>query len=159
MTYEDLSKQLNTSVQTVQNLVQVLSAAFADMEGGEPFTPIHPYNDTEHIVGIWYHDSISENVYERTINISDCTKDYTNPTDLGINPKTVISTNISGIFTSEGEDFLITGERLNLTNTTLSNNFTLYTKKETTLKCYWTGTGTIKELYITIRYTKESSEQ
>lgn len=34
MTFEDLSKQLNTSVQSLQNLVQVLSAAFADMEGG-----------------------------------------------------------------------------------------------------------------------------
>ena len=34
MTYEDLSKQLNTSVQTIQNLVQILATAFADMEGG-----------------------------------------------------------------------------------------------------------------------------
>lgn len=34
MTFEDLSKQLNTSVQSLQNLVQVLSAAFSDIEGG-----------------------------------------------------------------------------------------------------------------------------
>lgn len=95
MTFEDLSKQLNTSVQSLQNLVQVLSAAFSEMEGGsvevEPaqesgflvgnikvngednylFAPAQPptpevYSTTERLAGVLFHDGISEDVYEKT---------------------------------------------------------------------------------------------
>ena len=95
MTFEDLSKQLNTSVQSLQNIVQVLSAAFSEMEGSsvevEPaqesgflvgnikvngednylYAPPQPptpesYSSTERIVGVLIHDNISENVYEKT---------------------------------------------------------------------------------------------
>ena len=101
MTFEDLSKQLNISVQSLQNLVKALSAAFADMEGGsdvviEPaqesgflvgnikvngennylFAPPQPsqphiYDNSEKLIGVWFHDGISENVYEKTISVSN----------------------------------------------------------------------------------------
>ena len=58
MTFEDLSKQLNTSVQSLQNLVQVLSAAFAGMEGGGT------YSTEEHVIGTWLDGSA---VYEKVI--------------------------------------------------------------------------------------------
>lgn len=61
MTFEDLSKQLNTSVQSLQNLTQVLSAAFADMEGGGGSSG---YSTEEHIVGKWIDGS---DIYEKTI--------------------------------------------------------------------------------------------
>lgn len=60
MTFEDLSKQLNTSVQSIQNLVQVLSAAFADMEGGGSSSD---YSSEEHVVGKWIDGS---DVYEKS---------------------------------------------------------------------------------------------
>lgn len=47
MTFQELSKQLNISVQNLQNIVQVLSAAFSEMEGSQN------YSTSEHIVGKW----------------------------------------------------------------------------------------------------------
>lgn len=61
MTFEDLSKQLNTSVQSLQNLVQVLSAAFADMEGGGGGAS---YSTEEQVVGTWID---GKPLYQKTI--------------------------------------------------------------------------------------------
>ena len=63
MTFEDLSKQLNTSVQSVPNLVQVLSAAFADMEGGGGGSAIS-YSIEEQDTGIKWIDGNS--IYQKT---------------------------------------------------------------------------------------------
>lgn len=65
MTFEDLSKQLNTSVQSLQNLVQVLSAAFADMEGGGGGSS---YSTDETVVGKWID---GKPIYQRTWDFSD----------------------------------------------------------------------------------------
>lgn len=62
MTFEDLSKQLNTSVQSLQNIVQVLSAAFADMEGGGGGAS---YSTEERVVGTWID---GKPLYEITLN-------------------------------------------------------------------------------------------
>lgn len=47
MTFQDLSTQLNISVQNLQNIVRLLSAAFSEIEA-----PRH-YSTAEHIVGKW----------------------------------------------------------------------------------------------------------
>ena len=52
MTFEDLSKQLNTSVQNLPSLVQVLSAAFSDIEGGGGGSS-YEYSTEEKVVGKW----------------------------------------------------------------------------------------------------------
>lgn len=62
MTFEDLSKQLNTSVQSLQNLVQVLSTAFADMEGGGGGGT--SYSTEERVVGTWIDGNP---LYQKTI--------------------------------------------------------------------------------------------
>lgn len=67
MTFEDLSKQLNTSVQSVPNLVQVLSAGFADIEGGGGGGSSHDYSTEERVVGKWID---GRDVYEKVIPLS-----------------------------------------------------------------------------------------
>lgn len=36
-------------------------------------TPLHVYDEDEHLVGRWFHDDIAEDVYEKTIPVSDVT--------------------------------------------------------------------------------------
>ena len=94
MTLKDIAKQLTTAVQTVPNLVQILRDGLDQATAGSTvdvttvfndgtklatitvddtehdiFTPfqINPYSETEHKVGVWYHDNIAEDVYEKTI--------------------------------------------------------------------------------------------
>ena len=64
MTFEDLSRQLNTSVQSLQNLVQVLSAAFSEMEGGGGGAS---YSTEEQVVGTWIN---GKPIYKRTWDFS-----------------------------------------------------------------------------------------
>ena len=93
MTFKELAKKLKITIQNVPNLIDVLSEGFEEVETTavevttvyqdgtklatikvddtehDIFTPfiIAPYSETEHKVGIWYHDNIAEDVYERTI--------------------------------------------------------------------------------------------
>lgn len=69
MTFKELSAKLRNTVQTLPNIIEALVEGFNDMEGGGSFTPIHPYGDTEHQTGVWYHDHIAEPVYEKTITL------------------------------------------------------------------------------------------
>ncbi len=89
MTFEDLSKQLNTSVQSIQNLVQVLSAAFADMEGGGGGGDSGDvYSTEEHVVGKWI-DGTSD-VYERTFYYNnDITSNSYHVIDASLKPSTL----------------------------------------------------------------------
>lgn len=90
MTFEDLSRQLNTSVQSLQNLVQVLSAAFADMEGGGGGggDSGDVYSSEEHVVGKWT-DGTSD-VYERTFYYAnDILSGNNHVIDASIKPATV----------------------------------------------------------------------
>lgn len=50
MTFKDLAKKLNASVQTVPNLINVLADAFDKMEGG---SSIINYSTDEQEVGTW----------------------------------------------------------------------------------------------------------
>ena len=73
MTFEDLSKQLNTSVQSIPNLVQVLSAAFAEMEGGGSGSS-HEYSTEEHAIGKW---TDGKTIYEKVISYTFASGQYT----------------------------------------------------------------------------------
>ena len=63
MTFKDLSKKLQASVQTVPNLINVLADAFATMEGGGSSEV--EYSTEEKKIGKWI-DGTTD-VYEKTI--------------------------------------------------------------------------------------------
>jgi len=86
MTFEDLSKQLNTSVQSLQNLVQVLSAAFSELEGGGGGMS---YSTSEFDTGMKYIDG--KKIYGKVfsnVNVPD--NAYTLELDLGVVASNVI---------------------------------------------------------------------
>lgn len=62
MTFKDLAKKLNASVQTVPNLVKVLADAFNVMEGGG--SSDIEYSTTEQKIGKWIDGS---DLYEKTV--------------------------------------------------------------------------------------------
>lgn len=95
MTLKDIAKQLTTAVQTVPNLVQILRDGLEQATAGSSvevtpvvtegtkiatitvdgddndlyapnITPLHVYDENEHLVGRWLHDDIAEDVYEKT---------------------------------------------------------------------------------------------
>lgn len=71
MTFQDLSDKLNSTVQTVPNVVKVLSNAFADMEGAGGGVD---YSADEQDTGLKWIDD--KPVYELTIHVENTTETF-----------------------------------------------------------------------------------
>lgn len=146
MTFEDLSKQLNTSVQSLQNLVQVLSAAFDDMEGG---SPPHVYDGNEKLVGVWVHDDISEDVYEKTITGTSSSDNTT--------PKNISVPNVNKMISLDGVLYCDNSVSLPLYYQDNTNMFKGYFINDT-IELWTLGSITYSRPFnVTIRYTKTAS--
>lgn len=113
--------------------------------------PPHVYSDTERLVGVWFHDEISEDVYERTI--TDITiaadSDYTIFSE-GINKAFIVNSMFeysSGRWMSPSY----------LSTSATSNNRSCYVDVDNgALKLHNQSASSIKWT-VTIRYTKASS--
>ena len=147
MTFEDLSKQLNTSVQSVQNLVQVLSAAFAVIEGGGCGGV--EYSTEERVVGEWID---GKPLYQKSfvIDTSDLITGWNNiDSELsGIDCK-----DIAGKFRFPTNDNSIYGFPYNE-----DSSYCLYGGYKPTNNTIFiykgSGFATISDFVITLRYTK-----
>lgn len=88
MTFKELSAKLANSVQTVPNLINVLSDAFSNMEGGEGGGGVD-YSTTEVDTGIKWTDGKS--IYMRTFtNVGLPQNSYNLTLDLGVEADTIV---------------------------------------------------------------------
>lgn len=121
-------------------------------------TPLHVYDEDEHLVGRWFHDNIAEDVYEITKDLSNISTDGDNPTIIMPAGNKIISVQYSGIYNVDGEDFVITDDEVIVSYSTINKNLQIVILKvESNYISYRLGNGTLKSLIATYRYTKASS--
>lgn len=187
MTFEELSKQLNTSVQNLQNIVQVLSSAFAKMEDGSGVTvepaqesgylvgniivngednylfappqvpPLHIYNDTEKLVGVWFHDERSEDVYEKTFSLDNISTTPSTPDNLIPASYVLIDVKPVGIYSVSNVSYVF--DDLIFVNSINTDSFNLRLSLQKGAEYYTIhkeGSGTVSNGVLTLRYVKRT---
>lgn len=142
MTFKELSAKLANSVQTVPNLINVLSDAFSNMEGGESGGGAD-YSTTEVDTGIKWTDG--KPIYMRTFtNVSLPMNGYTTALDLGVEADTIVKIEANDGATASNATIIFAGIYAKINKTAGSNTILNPTNQLTAL------TGAT----ITVYYTK-----
>ena len=155
MTFKELSKKLNTTIQTVQNLVQVLSTAFNDIEGGGGGSDV--YSDSEKLVGVWQHDDITEDVYEKTFSLDNISTSSSNPDELLPATYILLDVKPTGIYTISGTNYIF--DDLIFVNSINTDSYNLrlsLQKGSTNYTIHKEGSGDISNATLTLRYVKRT---
>ena len=186
MTLKDIAKQLTTAVQTVPNLVQILRDGLEQATAGSTvyvtpvvtegtkiatitvdgdnsdlyapnITPLHIYDEDEHLVGRWFHDNIAEDVYEKTFSLDNISTTSGSPTELIPSSYFLLDVKPTGIYTVSDIPYVFDDLIFVNSVNTDSFNLRLGLRKGTT---YYTifkeGSGTVSDGILTLRYVKRT---
>ena len=141
MTFKELSKRLNTSIQTVQNLVQVLSTAFNDIEeGGGGGESEYIAEETE--IGTFLEGTL----YRQVIAITDISLSNNQEVTIAAVGTGIIPRKIIGCGNENGIWYQIPEYGIRLTYNSTTGNLDI---KSTG------GSWTLTEGYIIFEYEKE----
>jgi len=141
MTFKELSKRLNTSIQTVQNLVQVLSTAFNDIEeGGESGGSEYVAAETE--IGTF----LDNTLYRQVIATTDISLSANQEVTIATVGTGIIPRKIIGCANENGIWYQIPEYGIRLTYDSTTGNLNI---KSTG------GSWTLTEGYIIFEYEKE----
>lgn len=144
MTFKELAVKLKSSVQTVPNLITVLSDAFENMEGGEGGSS-SDYSETEHVAGKWID---GQTLYEKTfVQQLSGTSGSIDISDLNISEAFIVSG-----FYDIGVTNIGLNEWLDASNNTYAHVNNGATPPVIDMRCTWANA----KAYITLQYTKAS---
>lgn len=186
MTLKDIAKQLTTAVQTVPNLVQILRDGLEEATAGSTvevtqvvssgtkiasvkvdgettdlyapnITPLHIYDEDEHLVGRWFHDNISEDVYEKTFSLDNISTTAAEPDNLIQATYFLLDVKATGIYTISDTPYVFDDLIYVNSINNDSANLRLGLKKGSE---YYTifkdGNGTVSSGVLTLRYVKRT---
>lgn len=145
MTFNELSAKLANSVQTVPNLINVLSDAFSNMEGGGSGGGGADYSTTEVDTGIKWTDG--KPIYMRTFtNVSLPQNAYTTSLDLGVEADTIVKIEANDGANAGNATIIFAGiyAKINKTagsNTILNPTNQLANLTDATVTVYYTKTA------------------
>lgn len=118
-------------------------------------TTLDLYSDTEHKVGVWYHDSISEDVYERTYSLDNISTSSGSPTELIPSSYMILDIVPAGIYTVSGVSYVFND--LVFVNSVNNDSFNLRLSLQKGTNNYIIhkeGSGTVSNGVLTLRYVK-----
>ena len=121
-------------------------------------TTIDAYSNTEHKVGVWYHDSISEDVYERTFSLDNISTSSSAPDELIPSSYVLLNVNPVGIYTVSGVSYVF--DDLVFVNSVNNDSFNLrlsLQKGANNYTIHKEGSGTVSNGILTLRYVKRTT--
>ena len=120
-------------------------------------TPLHIYDEDEHLVGRWFHDNITEDVYEKTFSLANISTTAGTPDELIPATYVLLDVKPIGIYTVSEQPYVFDDLIFVNSVNTDSYNLRLGLKKGTE---YYTifkeGSGTLSDAYLTLRYVKRT---
>lgn len=155
---EDSSTVIVTPVVTEGTKIATITVNGDDNDLYTPnITPLHIYDEDEHLVGRWFHDDIDEDVYEKTFSLANISTAAATPDELIPASYVLLDVKPVGIYTVSGEPYVF--DDLIFVNSVNNDiyNLRLVLKKGSE---YYTiikeGSGTISNAYLTLRYVKRT---
>lgn len=141
------------------NAITIQYTKTADVAGSGTWTPsgelAHHYSTNEQIIGTWID---GKPIYQKTIDTSNLSTNYMNPTDLGIpSTSTIVGIDLIGMYSIEGGHYQITDMSLTVSSTFSKNLYMYIENKNANYTMYRTGSGSIDYLYTTLKYTKTTN--
>lgn len=121
-------------------------------------TTIDLYSDIEHKVGVWYHDSIREDVYERTFSLDNISTSSSSPDELIPSSYVLLNVNPVGIYTVSGVSYVF--DDLVFVNSVNNDSFNLRLSLQKGVNNYTIhkeGSGTVSNGILTLRYVKRTT--